>query len=219
MLSYCGTCNSSDRSQFLANELVIAWWGAECRPESALLPVQLTAFSAKKQNEGALITWTTGSEINNDYFEVQTSLDGVNWVTIAIIQGAGNSSDENSYSFFDDEPASEIQYYRLVQTDYDGTSTNSNIRTVKFNSDANSQPIIAFENQNNEIEVQLGLNGVGTVYVVDARGRFVGQKSFISVSKHGTTLKFDSSKLSEGIYFVNLVSQNQRFSQKVSVIK
>ena len=73
-------------------------------------------------------------------------------------------------------------------------------------------------NESNEIEVRLGLNGLGTVYLVDARGRFAGQQSFISVNKKGTTLKFDKSKLSEGIYFVNLVSNNQRFSQKVSVI-
>jgi hypothetical protein len=219
MLSYCSSCNASDTSQFLADELVIAWWAAECRPESALLPVQLIAFSAKKQDNGALITWTTGSEINNNYFEVQTSSDGVNWVTIAIVQGAGNSSDENNYSVFDNEPTHSIQYYRLKQVDYDGTNTTSNVKTVKFDGNAKSNPIMAFTNQDNEIEVKLALNGLGTVYIIDARGRLVDQKTFISVNKNGASLKFDGSKLTKGIYFINLVSNNQRFSQKVSVIK
>jgi len=219
MLSYCSTCDNTDRSQFLANELVVAWWAAECRPESQLLPVELITFNAEKQNHGAIITWTTGSEINNDYFNVQTSIDGINWITIAMVQGAGNSSDEIHYSFFDNEPISEIQYYRLTQVDYDGTSTKSNIKTVKFENKASINPIIAFTNSNNEIEVQLGLNGFGKVYIIDARGRFVGQQNFISVDKNGTTLKFNHSELSKGIYFVNLISNNQRFSQKVSVIK
>lgn len=219
MLSYCETCDNSDRSQFFAVDLVIAWWGAECRPESSLLPVELTAFSAKKQGYGAYISWTTASEINNNYFEVQTSIDGVNWTTIAIVQGAGNSYEKINYSFYDDSPTSPIQYYRLKNVDYDGTSATSNIKTVKFDSKSNSNPILAFINQNNEIEVQLGLNGLGTVYLVDTKGRLVGQQSFISVNKKGTTLKFNKTNLSEGIYFINLVSSNQRFSQKISVVR
>lgn len=218
MLSYCGTCNNSDRSQFFSVALVDVWWGAECRPESQVLPVQLSAFSAKKQSDGAYISWTTSSEVNNNYFEVQTSIDGVNWITIAIVQGAGNSSVENNYSFYDNEHTNPIQYYRLKNVDYDGTSHTSNIKTISFNTTSHSNPIIAFINESNEIEVKLGLNGLGTVYLVDARGRFAGQQSFISVNKKGTTLKFNKSKLSEGIYFVNLISNNQRFSQKVSVI-
>lgn len=219
MISYCASCDNSQQGQFLAVELVVAWWAAECRPESSVLPVELIAFDAVRQGNGALITWTTGSEINNDYFNVQTSVDGVNWVTIAMIQGAGNSSDEIEYSFFDSEPTNAVHYYRLIQVDYDGTKSKSNIKTVKFDSSKPLNPIFAFSNSNDEIEVQLGLNGMGKVYLVDARGIFVGQQSFISVDKNGTTLKFDHSGLTKGIYFVNLVSGNQRFSQKISLIK
>jgi hypothetical protein len=219
MVSYCGSCDVNNQSQFLLLSGAIDLWNAGCRPNSSVLPVELSSFDAEIENNGALLTWTTASELNNDYFEVQTSVDGATWATITIVQGAGNSSDENTYRYFDEAVNNSIQYYRLKQVDYDGTNTISNIKILKFEKGMLFNPIIAFTNSNHEIEVQLGLNGAGTVYVVDSRGRIVGEKSFISVNKHGATLKFDYRNLPRGIYFVSLVHNNQRFSQKVSVIK
>ena len=219
MVSYCSTCDVNEQSQFLVLSGTIYLWNAGCRPNSSVLPVELTSFNAETENNEALLTWTTGSEINNDYFEVQTSVDGATWETITILQGAGNSHDENTYSYLDEEVHSSIQYYRLKQVDYDGTSTISNIKILRFKKGTILNPIIAFTNSNDEIEVQLGLNGAGTVYVVDSRGRIVNEQSFISVNQHGATLKFDHSNLQKGIYFISLVYNNQRFSQKISLIK
>lgn len=219
MISYCSTCDNSDRSQFLDVRLTIAWWGAGCRPESSFLPVELIAFTTEKQNEGAILNWTTASEISNSHFEVQTSIDGINWITIGIVQGAGDSFEENNYSFYDNEPGSGVQYYRLKQVDFDGTATNSNVNKVSFDEDSEPSYILAYDNGNNEIEVKLAVNGMGSVNLVDGRGRIVQKQTFISISKKGTIIKFDKSNLPQGIYFINMVSNNIYMSQKISIFK
>lgn len=87
------------------------------------LPVELTSFSAEKKQNGVQLTWITNSERNNDYFTIERSTNGENWDVISTIQGAGNSSIITSYSIIDLNPAIGENYYRLSQTDYDGTIT------------------------------------------------------------------------------------------------
>jgi len=68
-----------------------------------------------------LLNWATGSEINNDYFTLERSRDAVDAEIIGFIDGAGNSSHTLHYQFIDHDPLPGISYYRLKQTDYDGS--------------------------------------------------------------------------------------------------
>ena len=84
------------------------------------LPIELLSFTATSKIYHILIEWTTGSEINNDYFSILRSQDLQNWETISTVWGSGNSSIPISYSFVDFYPLSGISYYKLKQTDFDG---------------------------------------------------------------------------------------------------
>lgn len=84
------------------------------------LPINLTSFTVETKNNYNLIQWSTASEINNDFFTIKHSIDGVNWVDIAYILGSGNSTSPQSYSHYHDNPPHKINYYKLSQTDYDG---------------------------------------------------------------------------------------------------
>jgi hypothetical protein len=84
-----------------------------------ILPVELISFTAKCNNNDVELVWTTASEINNDYFEVQKSDDGNLWYYVGTVKGAGNSSKINNYSFVDKENIANA-YYRLRQVDFDG---------------------------------------------------------------------------------------------------
>jgi len=88
------------------------------------LPIDLISFTGEVVGEDinpvVLIEWTTLSQINNDYFEIQRSVDVEHWKTIKTVTGAGNSNSQMSYSIVDDDPFFGISYYRLKQTDYDG---------------------------------------------------------------------------------------------------
>lgn len=85
------------------------------------LPITLTSFTASSISKGAKVEWVTATEKDNDYFTLSRSWDGVHWENIARIHGAGNTTEEQKYLYQDEDfPQSEIVYYRLRQTDFDG---------------------------------------------------------------------------------------------------
>ena len=96
------------------------------------LPIQLTSFDPSILSNAVQLQWTTASEINNDFFTIERSTDANNWNAIGVVKGAGNSSNNIDYSWMDNTPVSGDSYYRLKQTDFDGKSTYSAVKTVKF---------------------------------------------------------------------------------------
>jgi hypothetical protein len=94
------------------------------------LPVELLYFTADKNDGLVKLNWVTASEINNDYFVVERSQDGISFYAIAAVDGAGNSNSFNYYSAIDYYPLEGVSYYRLQQFDFDGASSYSEIVTV-----------------------------------------------------------------------------------------
>ena len=99
---------------------------------SFVLPVELAEFTAQLRGEEVVLNWTTLSELNNDYFSIEHSRDGVHYEVIEKVQGAGNSNVVLHYETKDVKPHRGNNYYRLTQTDFDGISTKSNIVNVLF---------------------------------------------------------------------------------------
>jgi hypothetical protein len=87
---------------------------------SGPLPIDLISFTADLDNSDVYVDWTVASQTNNDYFNVQRSIDGYDWEDIATIEGAGNSNQMMDYTYIDTDPYMGVSYYRLKQTDYDG---------------------------------------------------------------------------------------------------
>ena len=100
---------------------------ASANSSELVLPIELLSFTADCDGSSAILNWTTASERNNDYFIVERSDDAVNFTEIARLQGAGNSINQNDYSYVDNEKNYGLTYYRLTQVDYDGTSSRSEI--------------------------------------------------------------------------------------------
>ena len=94
------------------------------------LPIELLYFNGKNENTYNHLTWSTATELNNDYFTILRSVDGVYFHNIAIIPGAGNSINTLTYSFDDYTYEGTLNYYVLKQTDYDGRYKNSDIISV-----------------------------------------------------------------------------------------
>ena len=96
------------------------------------LPIGLTSFNAKAANDGVQLTWTTSTEVDNDFFTIQRSEDGKEFSSIGTVKGSGTTSISHSYGLKDRAPLKGISYYRLKQTDYNGTSTLSKIVSVQY---------------------------------------------------------------------------------------
>ena len=102
------------------------------------LPVEIASFMGRQNGNTVVLEWTTLSEKENDYFEIERSVDGINFVTIGFVQGAGNSTEKLAYSFADNAPERGLVYYRLSQVDYDGTrSFADRLISVVYTTDGN----------------------------------------------------------------------------------
>ncbi len=86
----------------------------------SIMPIELVNFSAELSNEDVFVNWTTASEKNNNYFELFRSENGVDFISLTRIGGAGNSSSSLEYSYTDMSVPSATLYYMLKQVDYNG---------------------------------------------------------------------------------------------------
>lgn len=94
------------------------------------LPIELVYIIGKKYNNVNYIEWKVASQINNDYFTIERSSNGIDWYDVYIQKGEGNTTQEKTYTFFDKSYSRNINYYRLKQTDYNGASEHSKIISI-----------------------------------------------------------------------------------------
>ena len=92
-----------------------------------VLPIELVTFTATLIENEVKLDWITAVEINNDFFTIERSKDGIVFESLFEISGQGNSNNLITYSNIDYSPFDGISYYRLKQTDYDGKYSLSNI--------------------------------------------------------------------------------------------
>ncbi len=96
------------------------------------LPIVLNFFKARQIDQDIAITWQSATELNNDYYTIERSRDGKEYETIAQIPGKGTTNEPQDYHHLDKRPFLGISYYRLKQTDYDGTSEIFGPVVVRF---------------------------------------------------------------------------------------
>lgn len=88
--------------------------------QGAPLPISLIDFKGKLVGKTAVLTWSTATELNNDYMAVEHSTDGRSFSEMGRVRGAGTTQQPQHYSLTDPEPAAGVNYYRLRQVDFDG---------------------------------------------------------------------------------------------------
>ncbi|HET9053525.1 MAG TPA: T9SS type A sorting domain-containing protein, partial [Cyclobacteriaceae bacterium] len=155
----------------LANNYHVASTDAVNSP----LPVELVNFSARVVPEGIQLDWTTDSELNNDFFTVERSANGEEFSGVGKVKGAGTTSKRNTYALTDVHPLNGKSYYRLKQTDFDGTYAYSSVIAVTYDGPS-SMTMHIYPNPSHGKEITLELTGVGEaqyipVVVYDQLGR------------------------------------------------
>ena len=103
-------------------------------PPPIALPIELLYFNVDKREGYNHLTWSTSSEHNNDYFNIEKTQDGAIYYNISTINGSGSSNNQSYYEYDDYDVNSDINYYRLKQTDFDGVFKYHDIISVDNNS-------------------------------------------------------------------------------------
>jgi len=185
------------------------------------LPIELLSFTAVPKGTHVQLNWVTSSETNSNYFTVERSKDGINFETIEIVDGAGNSSQILNYSAVDDGPLNGVSYYRLKQTDDNGEFDYSTTVTVEFNNINNFIfNIYPNPNDGDGFNLQISKNTTTEllVAVYDVLGKEIYSKLIVpSIDGSGGYAINPSQKLNPGVYLVIATSGNRVYNKRLIV--
>lgn len=183
-----------------------------------VLPIELLNFDVKKEGDTYVANWVTINEINNDYFTLERSSDvNTNWVEVATILGAGNSSAELKYQYMDKPHdkynTASIYYYRLKQTDYDGNYTYSKIISIKNSRDSygdNRIKIIRRSDQSFTLTFSEKWNET-SISIYDIMGREIKAMQYMNSHENNSI----NVKLKENISGVKLIKVVDKFNTQI----
>lgn len=171
------------------------------------LPVDFVEFSASCNQHTTLLVWSTVSETNNSFFEIEKSGNGHHFENAGQVKGAGTSSILHHYLYEIDQAGQEIYYYRIRQVDFNGEFTYSKTIAVRCN-------------PANQLSFQVSPNpSSGTIYVIpsdekvllsnprlsitDLSGRIILQETLLKTN----TIIDIKNKCAQGAYFVRIQNE------------
>jgi len=181
------------------------------------LPITLVSFTGKLDGSIASLNWKTASEINNDYFEVQRSSDGFEFVAIGKVKGKGTTNIATEYFLEDRNLSSGKNYYRLKQFDFDGKSSYSSVIVLDYDG---STPLGVFLYPNPTISQDINAelvnasNEVVSIRIIDMAGRVPFQSTVQGESK---TIHLKTDDLKPGLYVVEVTQGNQRVVRRLII--
>ncbi|MBI1224065.1 MAG: T9SS type A sorting domain-containing protein [Bacteroidetes bacterium] len=200
-VSVSGSCSGSAAGTVLTNSDVTIFSPFTFGIVVAPLPVELVSFDAKCSGSSVRLDWKTASELNNDYFEIQTSKDAIQWERLAKINGAGTSQQVHIYSFTDTKSFNGTNYYRLMQVDSDGRLQYSNIIAFESCNGVNGGFSI-FPNPSSGkyyFSAIESIDAIKSIEIFDAFGKRV-------FSSNHFQPELDLSELTDGTYILQVVS-------------
>jgi len=185
---------------------------------AVVLPIELTKFKATLHEGIVDLDWQTQSETNNDYFTVERSIDAVNFEPLAEVDGAGTSVVPVDYLYTDQKPFKGITYYRLKQTDFDGTYKYSeivavNIKEVEIlnfypNPTTDQSNIIIASPEEMSVEF----------LITAADGKTV-KRSNEFLKQGVNVVNLDVTDYAEGVYLFSVVGKEKTLSKKQFLVK
>lgn len=193
--------------------------GAFCNWNVIVLPVEFEDFNVRCVNNLPECHWNTVSEINNHYFTIERSSDGINYNIAGYVSGNGTVSSPSQYSFTDKNAPEGALYYRLKQTDYDGsTVVLKTVALTLYNCKSAVSSLNTYPNPVNSslhIDVHLNNDSKTEACIYDLSGRTVLTvfSDFLDSGFH--QLHADMKDLSPGIYYLKASIGNEIINQKI----
>lgn len=211
------SCTTIQISDVGCNSYTLTTYGSgvtnnsqSCSSSNGTLPVELLRFEAKRQATGVEINWATVSEKNNDFFSIERSADGEIWDVIKFADGAGMSNELIEYSHIDALASNAAAYYRLKQTDYDGTASYS--RTVFVSSEDFILDFAVYPVPADDV-LNIGFcEHIHNLEIYSAQGQRISETLYQSNRCEVTT-----SQLANGTYILIAQSGDERISKYFTV--
>lgn len=176
------------------------------------LPVELVRFDAQLESDLVALQWVTASERQNQLFTVERASDpNGTFAAIGSLPGAGTTAMENRYQLFDKEPLAGWNYYRLRQTDLDGTSSLSNIQAVYVASNAG----FTAYSTGREMVISSTNSVTANLTLIDASGRIVWrQQANLAAGSNALALP---AHLNSGLYYLLVRNGQHQFSTRFAI--
>ncbi len=184
------------------------------------LPVELIEFTGEAKERVNHLNWSTASETNNAFFEIQRSEDGATFNQIGIVQGNGNSNIINHYSFIDAMPLTGRNYYRLKQIDEDGNYAYSKIIVITFSQFSNLINIYPNPTNGDKFfaEFSFNTNAPISLELFDLNGKLILQNYSIQMNgQSSSTFEFSIGNMPKGIYYCRITHPTLTVTQKLVV--
>lgn len=174
-----------------------------------LLPIELLDFTIELNEKAVNISWLTLTELNNDFFTIERSIDGLKFESLKTINGAGNSFSVINYTTKDEKPFKGTSYYRLKQTDFNGSYSYSNIKSVYLNE---SNQIEVYPNPNETGLLKIATDGSNPfeIKLVDSLGRIIYETKL-----NDSLSEIDLSVFEKGVYMLFITNQNSSLIKKI----
>lgn len=187
------------------------------------LPVEFKSFQARRTRNQVSLEWSTASELNNDYFTVEKSYNGINFHAIGTVEGAGNSNELLKYSFTDSEERANLVYYRIKQTDYDGQFDYSRLEKIIGTSQGIANISIypnPIETGQQELTVSLSEVNSNSIHVnlLTLSGQLVYSETINEEHNIGYIQhKIDPALFDKGNYILRVITDGQSFTEHLLI--
>lgn len=181
----------------------------------AALPIELAYFQATPENNQVQLKWETISEINNDYFLVERSPDGIHYDVVQRVAGAGNSKNTLEYIIFDRHPLRGRSYYKLIQVDFDGQKSEFKTVSVFHDSDVSLQ---VYPNPTTDFLYFSCSVCNYSVTLRDANGRLQLEGISVTELEQGK-FGIDLTRLDAGVYFIVVTESDRTAPSTFRIVK
>lgn len=191
------------------------WSGAGTCNENITLPIELANFEAvASAGNTVMIQWRTASELNNQLFTIERSSNGRDYEALTSVEGQGTTKQATDYEYVDVNPLNGISYYRLSQTDFDGTTTTFKPVSIKLELKA-SPSFSVYPNPltGSTLYVDFSAPQEATIQVIDASGNIVLSEDIDESTSNAALTMNDNA--TPGFYYVNYITSAERKSMKI----
>lgn len=174
--------------------------------DCTVLAVDFEDFQVTAQEGGIQVTWSTQSEIDNDYFLVERSRDGIVFQSIGTVEGGGTTFNRRTYRLIDPHPLKGTNYYRIKQFDLDGKVHQTQVQAIQFNEVESVKKIRVFPNPvDAELQIEIYSDKVNRrfISIQDVFGRQI--LNFEPKFANSSIFSVDVRNLSPGNYLVKYV--------------